>query len=330
MRTTTASPAGNVAVCTLFEGDYHHGVASLANSLHAQGFRGRFFAGYRGALPAWAAAATAAPAGQFRDARLLHVEGLQLIFLPLETRSHFTNYKPNLMRSLLEDAELGITGLFYLDPDITLVRPWRLFEEWLTCGIALCEDINSPLGLDHPRRVGWRRFYSQVGIELVPRTPEYVNGGCVGIDSVRLPFLETWIAISDEMAKFVGGSDATEIGGGAALARKGFFDCFDRTDQDGLNAALEASPDVPIAVLPRAAMAFSGGDIYLPHALGTNKPWRRRYLGDSLRGLAPGTADKAFWDNARGPVMSMPESRIAKLRVQLRIASAIARLYRRI
>jgi hypothetical protein len=96
-----------------------------------------------------------------------------------------------------------------------------------------------------------------------------------------------------------------------------------------LNAAMEMTEGTDYSILPQAAMAFAPGAAVLPHALGRGKPWRRRYLRDSLRGVAPTTADKAFWNNVDAPLSSMSAARVRSSRLGLRLASAIGRFYQR-
>jgi hypothetical protein len=317
------------AICTLFERDYHHGLAALVNSLVRSGFTGPLYAGYRGELPAWTKASQPAVKGRWADARVLAVGAGEVVFLPLATADHFTNHKPQFMLDLLEQDSLGIEQLFYLDPDICVAREWQFFEDWITCGVALCEDVDSPLDFHHPRRVGWRRHFAQHGIALSFHTAAYVNGGCVGVARRHQRFLDNWRRLIGLMADVTGGPGAVKIEGGEPLRRTGFASCFDCSDQDALNAAMEMTEGTDYSILPQAAMAFAPGAAVLPHALGRGKPWRRRYLRDSLRGVAPTTADKAFWNNVDAPLSSMSAARVRSSRLGLRLASAIGRFYQR-
>jgi hypothetical protein len=317
-------------VCTLFEKDYHHGLAVLVNSLVRNGFEGTVVAGYRGPLPPWAAGvASVAGTGQ-KERRVLQVAtGVTVEFRALETRAHFTNYKPDFMLQILGDPGLKPDLLFYLDPDIVLAVPWRFLREWASCGIALCEDVNSPLMSEHPRRVGWRRFFAQHGVDLEFRHREYVNGGCVGLSSADRPFLEMWRQLLGLVTDTVGGATAAKVEGGGVFVDKGFASCFDCSDQDALNAAIEACPDRRYSILPRSAMGFESGALVLPHAIGGLKPWRRRYLRDALLGRIPGPADKAYWRYADAPIRSMSGPRRRLRAGAQRIASAVGRVYRR-
>jgi hypothetical protein len=319
----------NTTICTLFEGDYHHGLCALTNSLLKQGFEGRIVAGFRGELPQWAAGARTAAFGAWPDARELSVGRCSLWLLPMRTEAHFTNIKPDFMLALLRDARLGIESLLYLDPDICVTKNWRWFQDWLRCGIALCEDVNSPLSRDHPRRAGWRRYFGARGLALSWRGNEYVNGGCVGVLPEHAPFLETWIALTQHMAELIGGLSTAKVDNAQGFAARGFADCFDCSDQDALNAALELYRDAPLSILPRIAMAFEPGEAFLPHALGRKKPWRKRYLAEMASGLPPTTADKAFWSSVDGPLHSMSSTRRTLSQWSVAASSAISRFYRR-
>jgi hypothetical protein len=315
-------------ICTLFEHHYHYGVAVFVNSLCATGYTGTIYAGYRGPLPAWAKdGAKQLPNGHWELAASPQV---RIIFIHLETTAHFANYKPDFMLQLEALAGSESDALIYFDPDIVLNGPWTYVENWLTCGVAICEDVNSPVSEYHPRRVGWRRFFKQYGYELTPRTHCYVNSGIVGITWEHRRLLPLWQAIMGRISALLGGGDVVGIDGGRTPDGPfGVADCFSTPDQDALNAALEASPDLPVSILGREAMGFQTGGTAFPHALGSPKPWLRNYIPRAFSGFAPGKVDKVYWSNAEGPLRPFSKFYIFLVRVQLLIASAIGRVIKR-
>src|SRR5690606_17172698 len=119
-------------------------------------------AGYRGELPDWALNARENPALEWPGGRTLEIgHELQLHFLPLKTNYHLTNYKPDFMIGLWKGPAKQATAMFYFDPDIVLNVPWGLFEKWVLCGVALCEDVNSPMLENYPRRIAWRNIFAK-------------------------------------------------------------------------------------------------------------------------------------------------------------------------
>ncbi len=319
----------NSAIYTLFEGDYHYGVAALANSLHASGYRGVIYAGYRGPFPAWAREAASQAAGKWEQARVLNVaDGLQLTFLLLTTDYHLTNYKPDFALELLDGPANNADALFYIDPDICVTAQWKFFEEWVTCGVALCEDVNSPLPENHPGRVGWRRYFSERGVVLKFRAREYANGGFVGLLRKNFGFLETWKKLQLLMAEEIGGLSVAKLVNGKAHRSKGFANCFEASDQDALNAALEVF-DGDISMIGQEAMAFKHGAAIVPHALGVGKPWQRSYVKEALQGRPPRLADKEYWRFTDGPLCCYSDIQQLMKRMDLAIASALGRIYKR-
>ncbi|MDL2336850.1 MAG: hypothetical protein QFE16_03320 [Pseudomonadota bacterium] len=318
----------NSAVCTLFEGNYHYGLAALANSLHRAGFRGQLYAGYRGELPDWALSAVASPLHSWPLARSLQIDtGLTIVFLPLETDYHLTNYKADFMLALFDGPVRDADALFYVDPDICVICPWTYVLDWVSCGVALCEDVNSPLPEHHPRRVGWREYYAKRGVALKFRAPEYVNGGFVGVRGADRAFLTCWKQAMDLMAEEIG-SLRLALSANSAYRSTGFADCFDRTDQDGLNVAIESS-QIRVSVIGKEAMGLKAGSALIPHALGHVKPWRINYVRWSLSGFPPRLADKAFWSSVAHPIS--PYSAVTRRlkQVELAVASAIGRFFSR-
>lgn len=318
----------NITFCTLFERHYHFGVAVLANSLCASGFKGTLYAGFRGPLPPWAEdEVDMIESGKWE---MKISPEVRLVFLLLDTPAHFTNYKPDFLLQIAEIAGTENDTMVYCDPDIVINETWSYFEDWLTCGVALCEDINSPMSESHPRRIGWRRFFQPLGFELRPRGSSYANGGFIGLRREDRQLLTIWRDLLNHAASSLGGKDVAGIPGGRMLdGLYGFADCFGKTDQDMLNAALEACPEIEVSFLGPQAMGFLPGNAILPHALVAAKPWQRHYLADAFAGQPPSVVDKAFWHYAAGPLQPFGPARIALKKLNLTASAVLGRFIRR-
>ena len=319
------------AICTLFEGHYHFGLAALTNSLYREGFRGAIYAGYRGDLPPWASCAKENSSLQWKDSRTFEVaEGLQLHFLPIVTDNHLTNYKPDFMLRLWDGPAVDAKRMFYFDPDIVIVRSWLMFEEWVNCGVALSEDVNSPLSKQHPRRVAWRRYFGDNGISLNFKNIIYVNGGFIGLNLEDRSFLELWKKIQEKMAPIIGGLNQSIFGSGYLALEKagGPFMPFSKTDQDALNATIEAF-DQEISFIGKEGMGFENGFILMHHALGSPKPWKWKPFSQSLGGRPPRKVDIEYFRSAGGPIRAISGSVVSRSKLAMKITTAIGRFYKK-
>lgn len=312
------------SVCTLYEGHYHLGLAALANSLHAIGFEGTIWVGFRGTPPPWVPGISVSD----NEFSFTCAEGLDLRFIRLETKAHLTNYKPDFMLMVAERSP-ETTSLIYLDPDIVVRAPWSFFNEWIDTGVAAVEDVNSPLDDSHPRRAAWRRYFEPHDLLLQNRSSVYANGGFLALKRSDFAFLKLWQTIQTLMAPAVGGLSAANISGGKMQAGQSHPSfCFNKTDQDALNIALMAWTG-KISLMSGDAMDFKSGGYVMSHALGAPKPWKKSFIQEALRGFPPSRADKEFWQHVAAPIEVYPSAVASRRRFTLAIASFIGRFYRR-
>jgi hypothetical protein len=316
-------------ICTLFERHYHFGLAAFVNTICSSGFRGTIYAGYRGPLPPWAGAAQTQANGH---AVLEVTPDVRLIFVPLETTAHLANYKPTFLLQVEALMPPDTEAVIYADPDLLFEGKWKFIVDWLSCGLAVCEDINSPMAENHPARVGWRRSFHALGHNLRFRTNTYANSGFIGYTRANRGFVPVWKEFLAYIAEQLGGDDVAGIVGGKRIKRTevtGFGDCFAQPDQDAFNAVLEACPDIPLSFLGPEAMGFRGRRAILPHSVGFFKPWTRPFLKHAYEGRAPTLVDKTYWNRVNGPLRPYTAAQIASAKWRLRLAAAVGRFYRR-
>ena len=313
------------AICTLVEGDYHLGLGALANSLVHHGFQGVIWVGLRGPLPPWAGPSK--PGGAWTE--FAAAPGVVLRFVAMTTPVHLTNFKPEFMHQVWTLLDPMATRLFYFDPDIVVKAPWSFFEEWTGYGVALVDDVNSPLPETHPRRGAWRHALSRQNRRVCRETPHYVNGGFVGLAAAERGFLDEWREAMVLVGAEIGGLEASMFSFGTSRPdRQSPAYPFSKTDQDALNIAVMTSPQA-VSVMGAEGMDFRPGGWTMSHALGPEKPWRRPYVRAALAGRPPTPADRAYWEHAAGPIAVVSPLTVAWRRFTLTVAGAIGRWYRR-
>ncbi|WP_026463749.1 hypothetical protein [Adhaeribacter aquaticus] len=315
-------------VCTLFEGNYHYGLAALTNSLLINGFKGSIFAGFRGNLPEWATSNKGDYAGVWTGSTSLEIApDIKLHFIPLTTDYHLTNYKPDFLLEVWDKLVPAADAMYYFDPDIVVSAEWFAFGDWVKCGVALCEDINSPLEENHPRRVAWREYYGEKNIKLTFKSTTYINGGFVGLSKYNKHFLHIWKNLQEAMAPVIGGLNRSSLAGAEFPEKmRGPFAAFNKTDQDALNAAVEAFTG-SVSIVGKEAMAFKGGYPIMPHALGQPKPWNWNPLLQAFSGRPPRTVDRHYWQHVNSAIVTHPASTVRFRKASLVLAGFIGRFY---
>jgi hypothetical protein len=308
-------------ICTLFEGHYHYGVAALVNSLYKNGFKGNVYAGYRGSLPAWANSAKYDAAINWNENKSLSITNdIILVFLPVETTYHLTNYKPDFMLQLLEGVVKNAGAVFYFDPDIVIKCEWNFFDYWVSCGIAVVHEIMyNDMPSTHPIRNKWQSVIKTANKKVEHNLDSYVNAGFCGVAKRDISFLKSWlefISMSDKEY----GADLKKI---SDFSKTHAF-CF--IDQDSLNMALMCYPG-EISEIGPDGMDFISGGYIMSHATGSPKPWNKYFFLSALKGTPPSLAEKEYWKNVEGVVNFYNGLKILKKKFIIRISSLIGRLY---
>ncbi len=313
----------NSAVCTLYEGHYHHGVATLTNSLFNNGFRGSLYVGYRGELPPWAKDALINPVLNWEGGKSLNIaEGLNLHFLPLITNYHLTNYKADFMMSLWEGPAQNIGGMFYFDPDIVIKCPFSFYEKWIQQGIALVHEITANDMTDNnPIRGFWKSIIEENGEKVNNHITSYINGGFYGLIKEQIHFLEMFLKFQ-------------HLAESRYKVNLHTFDMTNRMDpffanvQDVMNIAAMCTT-APLSEIGPEGMDFIHGGFTMSHAIGSPKPWRKRFISSALKGIPPSLADKAFWQNVGFPINTFSNETIKYKDLSIKIASFLGRFYRK-
>jgi hypothetical protein len=306
-----------ICVCTLFEGDYYKGVAALINSLERSGFTGRIWVGYRGPLPK---SIIDRPASEMAHT-IYPTPDITVIFVRLETDQHFAHYKPLWCLEVLNVLDQAAAGVYYFDPDIVVLASWQFFENWLSYGIAVCEDSHYPINATHPRALQWQEYARSLGMNM-QRPPEAnLNSGLVGVRRESISFFRDWSLLLSSI------SADSQVNGKIRSGTRAHL--FHIPDQDTFTIATWVTVHA-VSRIGVDAMSLGKGEWLTLHATEGVKPWRRRVLVDLLRrGIGPDRALRRYWEFAEGSMQAESGLRIRCHRLLISCAAFLGRFYHR-
>ena len=312
------------AICTLYEGHYHLGVAALINSVANRGFKGSVYVGYRGTPPDWFSKATDDSSLGWAGARTLILSpDIQIHFLPLTVSYQLTNYKPVFMLELFAGPGKDTDRIAYFDPDIVIKCNWEFFETWMSHGVALVHEIvNNDMPPNHPIRREWEKVATYCNKIPTRQLTSYINAGFFGVSKAGIEFLELYRDVMDVARKHYKYEDSN------FQFTVDHSDIFYAKDQDALNIAAMCC-DCAISEMGPEAMDFTNGGFTMSHAVGSPKPWAKKFISSAFKGVPPSMAEKVYWANVDGPINIFPASKIKSTLNALKISSAIGRFYKR-
>ena len=316
---TATQSASDTAICTLFEGDYHLGLAAFLNSLVRAGYAGTVWAGYRGALPPWINQLERLENNHADEFRV--TDQVRLAFVKLSTSIHFTNYKPRFMLNLLANEARDCKYLWYFDPDIFVTGSWSFFADWQSYGVALCQEVvDNIFPADAPLRQQWMKLAAGIGFADPRPVNTYYNGGMVGVPAAHGEFLQEWERVINLAASL--GHDLKYMDSGS---RELPFNIY---DQDALNIAIMYTKS-PLTTLGPQGMGFIlGASMVMYHAVG-QKPWRGSFLLRALKGTPPSGAMKFFFTMVDSPIRAYAPLPLRAKRLACSIAAFVGRFYSR-
>lgn len=315
----------NSIVCTLFEGNYHYGLAALINSLYKHGFEGKIYVGFRGKLPSWTRDVEENDLFEWPNSCVFVVENkLPVIFLPLDTNWHLTNYKPDFMLKILSLFGKDVKNVFYFDPDITIKCEWDFFERWVSFGIALVHEIVwQDMPHNHPKRYQWLTIAQSLNIQPNNKLSSYINAGFLGLNRDCMSFLELWRDLILHAHNSFGLDPILfnqNESNGSSL--------FTVADQDMLNLSAMCT-NLPLSEFGPEGMDFLPGGWLMSHATGSPKPWNKNYFFLAINGIPPSQADKEFWKYINAPISPFKHRNLKFKKIMIRMSSLIGRFYQR-
>ena len=177
---------------------------------------------------------------------------------------------------------------------------------------------------NHPSRLRWLEignYASQRNLEV------YFNSGFLSVKQSDLNFLDLWIKLIDKY----GNMDVPMDGKGDISDWRigGRWNNIFSPNQDTLNIALMLFEKSIVTLGPDAMDFVEGGVRLIPHAIGKNKPWRRRFVAEAIMGKPTRLVDILFWKYATYPCPAFKKTTKKYKKIGIKISQLISRIIRK-